>query len=470
MTQLTRLCRFTAVVTLVLVSFLTVVVTGQSPALGQLVITEARPDSDADTLTVSGENFGTRPVVTLDLVPLRIEEATETQIVAVAPISLMPASEYLLTVSRGPSASEHASFDVFLGSTSPETTTGALAEAPTDGETLPMIRSDAQSEVAVQVGDRVITVDEIDNEWQRADPASYIAFQQQTYETRRQIADRVVADELLAIEARNRGISVDELLEQELPPRTVSMPDAAVRALYQGLGPATRRNTFEQLEPALRAWLSKVTEPELARANYIEELMQVSTEVNMSLVAPRIRIDRTDQDAVMGSESAAIELVVFGDFQNAEYARFAEQFSRVLETFGDRLRIVFKNLPALDRAAALSSAEAAQCAKDQDTFWSYHDLLLAQQGIFDTIRLKQLASDVGLDRDQFDRCLDNGIFRPTVQSAVEEARRYAIQGSPSFLINGRFAPAPPAFLPPFEFFTRLIEEELAAQTASPAAR
>ena len=304
MTRLIRLCRFTAVLTLVVVSFSTVAIKGQAPALPQLVIAEARPDSDADTLTISGENFGSRPVVTLDLVPLRIEEATDTQIVAVAPISLMPASEYLLTVSRGPSASEHASFDVSLGSTSPDTTAGAPEAATNDVEPLPMVRSDAQGEVAVQVGDRVITVDEIDEEWQRADPASYIAVQQQAFETRRRIADRVVADELLAIEARIRGISVDELLEQELPPRTVSMPDAAVRSLYQGLGPATRRNTFEQLEPALRAWLSKVTEPELARANYIEELMQVSTQVNMSLVAPRIRIDRTDQDAVMGSESA----------------------------------------------------------------------------------------------------------------------------------------------------------------------
>ena len=469
MTLLTRLCRFTAVLT-VLVSFPTIAVTGQSPGLAQLIITEARPDSDAGTLTISGENFSSRPVVTLDLVPLRIEETTETKIVAVAPISLMPASEYLLTVSRGPSATEHASFDVFLGSTSPNMTTGTPVEATSDTAALPVVRSAAQGEVAVQVGRRVVTVDEIDREWQRSDPASYIASQQQAYETRRRIADRMVADELLAIEARSLGISVDELLEQELPPRIVSMPDAAVRSLYQGLGPATRRNTFEQLEPALRAWLSKVTEPELARANYIEELMKVSTQVEMSLVSPRIRIDRTDQDAVMGSDSASIEIVAFGDFQNAAYARFAQQFGRVLETFGDRLRIVFKNLPALDRAAAINSAEAAQCAKAQDEFWPYHDLLLAQQGIFDTIRLKQLASDVGLDREQFDQCLDNGTFRSTVQSAVEEARRYAVQGSPSFLINGRFAPAPPAFLPPFEFFTRLVEEELVAQAASPVTR
>jgi hypothetical protein len=44
---------------------------------------------------------------------------------------------------------------------------------------------------------------------------------------------------------------------------------------------------------------------------------------------------------------------------------------------------------------------------------------------------------------------------------LEEAERYGIQSSPSFLINGRLAPPPPPFLSPFDFFKRLVEEELA---------
>jgi hypothetical protein len=51
-----------------------------------------------------------------------------------------------------------------------------------------------------------------------------------------------------------------------------------------------------------------------------------------------------------------------------------------------------------------------------------------------------------------------------IRQALAEAQRYAISSSPSFLVNGRLAPTPPSFLPPFEFFTRIIEEELLHQS------
>ena len=433
-----------------------------------LTVHNVTPDAAAGTLTIAGENFGNRPFVTLDLVPLRLQDASETQIVATAPINMMPAGDYILTVSRGPAPADHASLDVTLETS--DATAGPDLAKSSDLNAPPVVTSSAQGDVAATIGDRIITVDEVDREWQRADPASYIGSRQRTYEARRQIADRMVADELLALEASARGVTTEALLEEAISERAVTTPDETVRLLYQNLGPTMRGTTFEQMEPSLRAWLRDVTEPQLARDTYIEELLKTSTAVTVSLVPPRIRVERTDQDAVIGADAARIEIVAFGDFQNAQYVRFAQQFGRVLSTYGDQVQIVFKNLPALDRAAALNSAEAAQCAKAQDQFWPFHDVLLGQQGIFDTIRLKQLASEVGLDRDQFDACLDGGTFRPVVQRAVEEARRYAVQNSPSFLINGRFAPAASPFLSPYEFFLQLIEEEMLIEAGDAGAR
>jgi predicted DsbA family dithiol-disulfide isomerase len=78
--------------------------------------------------------------------------------------------------------------------------------------------------------------------------------------------------------------------------------------------------------------------------------------------------------------------------------------------------------------------------------------------------LKQLATEAGLNRGAFDGCVDRDEFAPAMREAVAEAQRYAIASSPSFLVNGRLAPAPPPFLPPAEFFKRLIEEELLRQS------
>jgi protein-disulfide isomerase len=197
--------------------------------------------------------------------------------------------------------------------------------------------------------------------------------------------------------------------------------------------------------------------------NYVEELMKVSTRADLFLTPPRVVVERTADDPVLGPASASVEIVAFGDFESVEYARLAQAFGKVRETFGDRVRIVFKHLPvaAPDSAAA---AEAAACANAQGGFWPYHDAVLARPGPFSAEQLKEVASDARLDRRAFDRCVDDDQFRSLPKRAMEEAQRYAIEASPSFLVNGALAPTPPPFLPPFEFFKRIIEEELQRQS------
>jgi protein-disulfide isomerase len=441
----------------------------QAPA-AQLVVTNAAPDPGGQTLTITGGNFGARPFVTLDLVPVTIRFAIDTQIVAAVPVNDMPAGTYLLTVSRGPSAAENGSFQLALGAVEPkrDATTKSGPPNPPDSRDA---QSPSAADPAAKVGDRVITVAEVDREWQRADPAGYLALSRQMYDGRRRAADLMVTNELLAREAKARGLTQAALLEEEIPKRVVTMPDSAVTSLYQELGDRTRGASLEQMRPALRAWLERMTEPELAKMNYVEELMKVSTRAEVFLAAPRVQVDRAAQDPALGPATAPVEIVAFGDFQSLEYARFAQAFGRVRDMFGDRIRLVFKHLPALG-PESVAVAEAAACAHAQGKFWAYHNTLLAQPGPLDTARLKQVSSDVGLNRPAFDACLDRGEFRSAIRHALDEAERYAIMSSPSFLVNGRLAPTPPPFLPPFEFFKRIIEEELLRQAkdASPTGR
>ena len=101
----------------------------------RLVLGSARPNPQAGTLTIAGAGFGLLPFVTLDLVPLAVRSATDTEIVATAPVALMPPGDYVLTVSRGAGAGEHGSLDVALhgraaaGGSSPATRSRRGAEA-----------------------------------------------------------------------------------------------------------------------------------------------------------------------------------------------------------------------------------------------------------------------------------------------------------------------------------------------------
>jgi protein-disulfide isomerase len=431
------------------------------PALPQLVVTSAVPDPSGRTLTIKGANFGPRPLVTLELIPLTIRFSVGSQIVADAPLDMMPAGHYLLTVSRGPSPAESGSIQVELGRV-PSKTDAVPADQAATSTLAP-----GRTEPAAKVGDHVITVADVDQAWQRADPGGYIALMRQLYENRRRIADAMMSDELIAREAAARGLTPQALLDEEIPRRVVTLPDSAVLALYQSLGDRARGATLEQMRPALRAWLARNTEPEMAKMAYVEELMKVSTRTDMLLAPPRVALERTAQDPALGPASAPVEIVAFGDFESAEYARFARAFTSIRDTFGERVRLVFKHLPANGAESAMI-AEAASCANAQGKFWPYHDAVLGQPGPFDAARLKQLAAAVGIDRRRFDACLDGGEFGQAVLRSVEEAARYGITASPAFLVNGALAASPPPFLPSFDFFKRVIEEELARQSRDAA--
>lgn len=442
--------------TLVLVLAATGVrVAAQQPQAPPLVVTVAAPDPGGQTLTISGANFGVgRPLVTLDLVPVNVRYASDIQIVAAVPVSLMPPGTYLLSVSRGPAAAENGSFQLTLGARKPQV--GDAASSDPVSATL----DSSGAEPAAKVGDRVITVAELDQEWLRTDPGAFIGLSRVIYDNRRRVADLLVMNELLAREASARGMTVQALLDEEIPKRIVTTPDSAVLALYQSLGDRIRGAGLEQMRPALRAWLQRITEPELAKMNYVEELMKVSTRAEVFLAPPRVRVESTSQDVALGPAKAPIEIVAFGDFQSLEYARFAQAFGKVRETFGEKVRFVFKHLPALG-PESFDAAEAAACANVQGRFWAYHDAIVTQPGRLDSDRLKQVAADVRLDRRAFDACLDGGTFKDAIRRTLEEAERYAVTASPRFLVNGWLVPAPPPFLPPFEFFKRVIEEELA---------
>ena len=256
----------------------------------------------------------------------------------------------------------------------------------------------------------------------------------------------------------------DALLAEEVPKRAIPMPDTAVTALFESLGERSRGADLEQMRPSLRAWLERKTEPELAKMAYVEELMKTSTRVAIVLAAPAVQVESSALDPALGPASAPVEIVVFGDLQSPDYVRLTPAFGRVRDMFGARVRIVFKLLPAFGPQSA-SAAEAGACAHAQGKFWAFHDAA-ARPATLDARRLKAIPSEAGLDRGAFEQCLARGEFRDRARQATVDAGRYGIAGSPSLLVNGRLAPEAPAFLPPFEYFKRLIEEELQRQATA----
>ena len=72
-----------------------------------------------------------------------------------------------------------------------------------------------------------------------------------------------------------------------------------------------------------------------------------------------------------------------------------------MDTYGDKIRLVFRDYPLPFHDNAHIASEAAQCAHEQDRFWEYHDKLFQNQQGLQKEKLKQYAGKLGADTSRW---------------------------------------------------------------------
>lgn len=145
-----------------------------------------------------------------------------------------------------------------------------------------------------------------------------------------------------------------------------------------------------------------------------------------------------DGDPYMGAnpEDAKVIIVEFSDFECPYCQRGAEVIGQVMENYGDEVTLVFKDFPLSFHQYAQTSAEAAECAHEQDMFWEYHDMLFANQDYIDPDYLITIAEEIGLDVDDFTECMDSGAMTSEVRTDYGHGVTAGVRGTPGFFING----------------------------------
>ena len=125
------------------------------------------------------------------------------------------------------------------------------------------------------------------------------------------------------------------------------------------------------------------------------------------------------------------------------------------------LRLEWRDFPYLGEESR-RAAVAARAAQEQEKFWEYHDLLYENQGSKNAGALSDesligFAREAGLDVERFESSFKGGKYEDIVEQVFREAQDAGIQGTPTFLINGRIIVG----AQPLEVFEQMIEEELA---------
>jgi protein-disulfide isomerase len=149
----------------------------------------------------------------------------------------------------------------------------------------------------------------------------------------------------------------------------------------------------------------------------------------------------SDGEHIRGNKNAPITIIEWSDFQCPFCQKFDSTTKRILDEYGDSVRLVYRHFP-LDsiHPYARKSAEASECAGEQGKFWQYHDGLYAGQSSIQSGGvqfLKNLATNLELNADKFNECLDSGKFADLVEQHYQAGISAGVTGTPGSFLNGK---------------------------------
>lgn len=156
-----------------------------------------------------------------------------------------------------------------------------------------------------------------------------------------------------------------------------------------------------------------------------------------SLVVPA-----STQDRSQGVLSAAVVLVMYGDYQCPRSAAVYKLIKIIRQeltvSFGeDYLCFIFRHFPQTQiHPQAQRAAQAAVAAAAQGKFWLMSDTLFDHQQRLENGYLVEYANDLGLDIPQFLKELSKQVYVDRINEDIEGGIQSGVTTTPALFING----------------------------------
>jgi protein-disulfide isomerase len=277
------------------------------------------------------------------------------------------------------------------------------------------------------------------------------------YQAESQGLDQLVVTKLLEAEAAAVGLAdVDALLKIEVENKIVAPTDAELQEFYKVMQRQLRGASFEDVRERIVAEVTRRKQSERF-GTYIEEV-KVKHGVALNLprpVLPRIPVS-VDDDPSKGPADAKVTIVQFAEFQCPYCGKAGESVDKVMEVYGDDVRMVFRDFPLSFHDRAIPAAVAANCAGEQGKYWEMHDKMMSDQRSLADADLMAHATALQLDIAKWQTCRKDPKQAAEVMKDFEDGQAVGVSGTPAFFINGIMISG----AQPFEEFKRIIDGEL----------
>ena len=176
---------------------------------------------------------------------------------------------------------------------------------------------------------------------------------------------------------------------------------------------------------------------------------------------PKQDIKFSTNSPAWGPANARVTVVEYSDFQ----CPFCEMFYQntyplIRKNYGDKVRFVYQQYPLTTiHPDAMRAANAAECAREQNKFWEYHDALFSNQKDLSHDALVTYATQVQVpDIKQFTACLDAEKYKQSINDQENAGSNYSVSGTPTFFINGNILVG----AQDYKTFSAMIDKELSS--------
>jgi len=161
---------------------------------------------------------------------------------------------------------------------------------------------------------------------------------------------------------------------------------------------------------------------------------------------------------VRGLATAPVTIVVFADYQCPFCKKSEATLKGLRELYGDKIRIVWKDLPLAFHARAIPAAELALEARKQlgeKGFWTVHDLLMQSPTLEDG-DLRRIAGQADMDVTKAMAAVSARTHSAEREEDDRLVKQLGVTGTPQFFVNGRSLRG----AQPIESFKAVVDAEL----------
>ncbi|MEP7270326.1 MAG: thioredoxin domain-containing protein [Acidobacteriota bacterium] len=296
---------------------------------------------------------------------------------------------------------------------------------------------------------REITLEEID----QGIGKQLQGLKEKIFALRKTALESLIIRTVLESEAKSAGLSIEEL-KKRLTASDDPVTQSQIDEVYTENLAVFSSLSEDEAKEKVRLDLENQTRLRTYRTRVGELRNRARVRLYLNEPEPE-RIVLSNRGPFLGTSEAPITIYEYSDFQCPYCRRAAATVRKVLETYQGKVKVIFRHLPLPIHPQAFGAAQAAYCADDEKGFAAYHDALFEESDL-STDRFHALAAQLGLNRERFAACLASERSRAAIIEDVQEARRLGMQGTPTFVLNGKVLRGAITF----EEFKRLIDQEL----------